>query len=193
MPPEFVRKDTGESGTWRDHRNCADIDPKVMTPPERPRFITFTPKGNRAKDEVRFLHVALTNRERLETFVHEAAIARKICQGCVVKDQCLEAAIVMREKAGTWGGLTAKERRSLTRAGRGWEWSEVDRYRRTKPGFTADYLVARVPDFFGTDPTQPVATPALYQKWEEIGRVLGGVEMLPSANGAPVTLHRQSA
>ena len=42
-------------------------------------------------------------------------IARRACEGCPVKAQCLEYAITAREKIGVWGGYTARERRRLVR------------------------------------------------------------------------------
>ena len=43
---------------------------------------------------------------------HEAKL---ICSMCVVRETCLEQAIVNREKIGVWGGYTARERRRLVR------------------------------------------------------------------------------
>ena len=40
--------------------------------------------------------------------------ARKICSGCVVKEQCLEWAI-RHEDHGMWGGTTPTERRKIRR------------------------------------------------------------------------------
>jgi len=42
------------------------------------------------------------------------SFARKICEGCVVKIQCLEWAI-RHEKHGMWGGTTPVERKSIRR------------------------------------------------------------------------------
>jgi len=41
--------------------------------------------------------------------------AKEICARCIVREACLEAAIASREKAGVWGGYTARERRRLIR------------------------------------------------------------------------------
>jgi WhiB family redox-sensing transcriptional regulator len=41
--------------------------------------------------------------------------AKAVCELCVVREACLEHAIAMREKAGVWGGYTARERRRLVR------------------------------------------------------------------------------
>lgn len=43
--------------------------------------------------------------------------AKAICRGCRVKDVCLAYALQHNENDGIWGGLTAKERRKLHKAG----------------------------------------------------------------------------
>lgn len=45
----------------------------------------------------------------------EQAHAKRICQGCPVKDLCLEDALLRGDDWGVWGGLTEKERRRLMR------------------------------------------------------------------------------
>lgn len=43
--------------------------------------------------------------------------ARSVCNGCVVRDQCLEYALTPPlEKFGIWGGLSEKERRRVRSA-----------------------------------------------------------------------------
>lgn len=39
--------------------------------------------------------------------------AKRICQGCEVKDECLEYALAHDERFGIWGGLSERERRKL--------------------------------------------------------------------------------
>ncbi len=39
--------------------------------------------------------------------------AKRICQGCDVKQQCLEYALANDERFGIWGGLSERERRKL--------------------------------------------------------------------------------
>jgi WhiB family redox-sensing transcriptional regulator len=39
-----------------------------------------------------------------------------VCRGCVVRNECLEYALVNGEKFGIWGGLSERERRRLRRA-----------------------------------------------------------------------------
>jgi WhiB family transcriptional regulator, redox-sensing transcriptional regulator len=41
--------------------------------------------------------------------------AKAICALCPVRETCLEHALTVREKAGVWGGYTARERRRLIR------------------------------------------------------------------------------
>ncbi len=42
-------------------------------------------------------------------------MAKRICAGCAVTAECLDAAIERRETHGIWGGLNEIERRSLQR------------------------------------------------------------------------------
>ncbi len=41
--------------------------------------------------------------------------AKAVCRACVVRDECLEYALVNGEKFGIWGGLSERERRRLRR------------------------------------------------------------------------------
>lgn len=41
--------------------------------------------------------------------------AKAICQGCEVRDACLEYALTWEERFGIWGGLSERERRRLKR------------------------------------------------------------------------------
>jgi WhiB family redox-sensing transcriptional regulator len=41
--------------------------------------------------------------------------AKAICATCVVKQECLEYALTMREPYGIWGGLTEVERKARLR------------------------------------------------------------------------------
>ncbi|WP_329592163.1 WhiB family transcriptional regulator [Streptomyces sp. NBC_01362] len=43
--------------------------------------------------------------------------ARAICQGCPLRPACADHALTRPEERGTWGGLTAKERRRILRPG----------------------------------------------------------------------------
>ena len=41
--------------------------------------------------------------------------AKAVCQGCVVREDCLEYALANGEKFGIWGGLSERERRRIRR------------------------------------------------------------------------------
>jgi WhiB family redox-sensing transcriptional regulator len=41
--------------------------------------------------------------------------AKRICQGCEVRDECLDYALAHDERFGIWGGLSERERRRLKR------------------------------------------------------------------------------
>lgn len=41
------------------------------------------------------------------------AEAKAVCAGCVVRDQCLEAALANNEHWGIWGGTSDRERRRI--------------------------------------------------------------------------------
>ncbi len=41
--------------------------------------------------------------------------AKEVCRGCVVREDCLEFALVNSEKFGIWGGLSERERRRIRR------------------------------------------------------------------------------
>ena len=41
--------------------------------------------------------------------------AKEVCQGCVVREQCLEFALQNGEKFGIWGGMSERERRRIRR------------------------------------------------------------------------------
>jgi len=45
----------------------------------------------------------------------DAEPAKAVCATCDVRVACLEHALVVREKAGVWGGATERERRRIIR------------------------------------------------------------------------------
>lgn len=54
-----------------------------------------------------------------EIFFHDSTYAAKaVCRTCVVREECLEYALVNREKFGVWGGRSERERRRMRRARR---------------------------------------------------------------------------
>jgi WhiB family redox-sensing transcriptional regulator len=40
---------------------------------------------------------------------------RRVCAGCVVREECLQYALDNAEKFGIWGGMSERQRRSLRR------------------------------------------------------------------------------
>ncbi|SHJ15165.1 WhiB family transcriptional regulator, redox-sensing transcriptional regulator [Tessaracoccus bendigoensis DSM 12906] len=42
--------------------------------------------------------------------------AKRVCQGCTVRTECLEFALAQDERFGIWGGLSERERRKLRSA-----------------------------------------------------------------------------
>jgi WhiB family redox-sensing transcriptional regulator len=53
--------------------------------------------------------------ERKEERLERELVAKRICAGCGVRDDCLEAALARHESYGIWGGLNEFERRGLLR------------------------------------------------------------------------------
>jgi WhiB family redox-sensing transcriptional regulator len=54
--------------------------------------------------------------ERKEVRLEREHMAKRICSGCAVRDECLHAALDRHETYGIWGGLNEFERRSLSRS-----------------------------------------------------------------------------
>lgn len=48
----------------------------------------------------------------------DVMLAKKFCEECPVKNECLQFALVNNEQYGIWGGLTLKERLKLKAKGR---------------------------------------------------------------------------
>jgi WhiB family redox-sensing transcriptional regulator len=42
--------------------------------------------------------------------------AKAVCEGCVVRDDCLGYALTRDERHGIWGGLSERQRRRIRRA-----------------------------------------------------------------------------
>ncbi len=51
--------------------------------------------------------------ERKEQRLKRELAAKRICQSCPVRDDCLASALERNESHGIWGGLNELERRSL--------------------------------------------------------------------------------
>lgn len=43
--------------------------------------------------------------------------AREVCDGCLVRQECLDDALDHGEKHGMWGGLSERQRKAMRRAG----------------------------------------------------------------------------
>lgn len=46
-------------------------------------------------------------------------LAKQVCGGCVVRDECLADAMARQEPTGVWGGLDEDQRRDLNARGAG--------------------------------------------------------------------------
>jgi WhiB family transcriptional regulator, redox-sensing transcriptional regulator len=51
---------------------------------------------------------------------NDVAAAVEICQGCPVRDDCLDYALERGEDHGVWGGCSERERRRIRRSRRRW-------------------------------------------------------------------------
>ena len=51
--------------------------------------------------------------ERKDERLARESRAKAICAGCIVRKECLEYAVRIREPHGIWGGLNEAERRQL--------------------------------------------------------------------------------
>ena len=53
--------------------------------------------------------------ERKDDRVVREQLAKRLCSGCPVREDCLEAALERHETYGIWGGLNESERRAFAR------------------------------------------------------------------------------
>ena len=72
--------------TWVDRARCTGEDPELFFPMGAPRLV-------------------MVQTER----------AKAVCDGCPVRDQCLEWSLATAQDAGVWGGLDEDERRAIRR------------------------------------------------------------------------------
>ena len=55
------------------------------------------------------------SQERKDVRIEREQMAKRICAGCNVREECLNAALERRESYGIWGGYNEVERRALLR------------------------------------------------------------------------------
>jgi WhiB family transcriptional regulator, redox-sensing transcriptional regulator len=89
--------------------------PQLSLVPERPEFEVVAP----ATADDQWQERALCAQTDPEAFFPEKGgstrEAKRICQGCEVRDACLDYALAHDERFGIWGGLSERERRRLKR------------------------------------------------------------------------------
>ena len=71
---------------WAEGAHCTGEDPELFFPMGAPRLV-------------------MVQTER----------AKAVCDGCPVRDACLEWSLVTAQDAGVWGGLDEDERREIRR------------------------------------------------------------------------------
>ncbi|MFD7667788.1 WhiB family transcriptional regulator [Streptomyces sp. NPDC059788] len=71
---------------WRDHAVCRETDPELFFP---------TDKRGRALLQIEQ--------------------AKTVCNGCPVRERCLQWALETGQEDGIWGGLSEDERRAMRR------------------------------------------------------------------------------
>jgi len=74
-----------DSSGWQVHARCRDYDPRTFFEAEEGSDSLNEPSG----------------------------AAKRICDGCVVRDDCLNYALDADEQFGVWGGLTVRERKQF--------------------------------------------------------------------------------
>lgn len=74
---------------WRQYAECAKQDPDLHHPVSH---------GRSASD------------------IAQAREAKRVCQACPVREECLRWALARQEPSGVWGGLTERERRKILRS-----------------------------------------------------------------------------
>ena len=102
----------------------ADTEPAQFAAPARPQ-LSLVPLHERFdmesddEDDDQWQERGLCAQTDPEAFFPEKGgstrEAKRICQGCEVRDRCLEYALANDERFGIWGGLSERERRRLKR------------------------------------------------------------------------------
>ena len=89
--------------------------PQLSLVPDRPELDAIAP----ATTDDQWQERALCAQTDPEAFFPEKGgstrEAKRICQGCEVRDACLDYALAHDERFGIWGGLSERERRRLKR------------------------------------------------------------------------------
>ena len=87
--------------------------------PQIAEFDLFADLFDTEDDEQEWQERALCAQTDPEAFFPEKGgstrEAKRICQGCEVRSECLEYALEHDERFGIWGGLSERERRKLKR------------------------------------------------------------------------------
>ncbi|MCF0086650.1 Transcriptional regulator WhiB1 [Streptomyces sp. MH192] len=80
-------EDPLNSTAWRDNAVCRTVDPELFFP-----------------------HSTVTEQGRRQT-----ETAKRVCQNCLVRRECLAWALETRQDVGVWGGASEDERRKMHR------------------------------------------------------------------------------
>ena len=93
--------------------------PHLSLVPEPEEFDEFEPFDAKSATNEQWQDRALCAQTDPEAFFPEKGgstrEAKKICQRCPVRNECLEYALANDERFGIWGGLSERERRRLKR------------------------------------------------------------------------------
>jgi WhiB family redox-sensing transcriptional regulator len=93
--------------------------PQLSLVPERPELDAIAPATPLTPMDEEWQERALCAQTDPEAFFPEKGgstrEAKRICQGCEVRDACLDYALAHDERFGIWGGLSERERRRLKR------------------------------------------------------------------------------
>ena len=93
--------------------------PQLSLVPERPELEAIAPATPLTPMDEEWQERALCAQTDPEAFFPEKGgstrEAKRICQGCEVRDACLDYALAHDERFGIWGGLSERERRRLKR------------------------------------------------------------------------------
>lgn len=87
MAMTWIRTIDWDEDAWRDRAACRNSDPDL-----------FFPVGTTGPS------------------LDEIEAAKALCQGCPVREDCLQFAIETNQESGVWGGTSEVERRRLRRA-----------------------------------------------------------------------------